>query len=1324
MSFSYDSTVLIERLGWTLIHSLWQLALVALLAMVLARVMHRTAASTRYLMLVSMLVLVVALPVVTWCVLPLEQQATLDGSAIDDSSEVELAVAPREPVPFDAEMLAASVPVEAGAPVVEPPAASSTGPVEPLRTRIRSALEPWLNVIVAGWLAGACLFALRPVLSCWTVWRLRRIGVSPVSDDVAAALERVSRQVGLTRTVRLLRSSVADVPMVLGYLRPVILLPLSVASGLPAGQLDAILAHELAHIRRHDYLVNMVQTLIETVFFYHPAVWWLSLRIRGERENCCDDAAVAVTGSRVAYGRALLALEDLRAANPVLALGSHGGSLSNRIRRLFAVDGQRSSLGSAGLTLVSLAALLVGAGIWAAAVADERESLPWGVEQNGLVCRIVPVDGAMGDEAVDTNRAVAEFAKPDDIAFAVELKNVSDKPITVLGVRDGKSDGNENGKLNTSFVAPNLFAFEFTNADGNRVRRTERLFADNTQFMIVRSASTHELSPNQSLKFLLRPTGFRRPMDYRLTSGDYCVKVRYHGPRQEVLDQVAKHWPDEPHLKAWTHEVTSNVASFLVASDPELLQPKLVWGAEKDGLRAAVEFRVPPGTDGEPNRPPGVLLETSLQAIFHVKNVSDKPITFVSESGRQGDEVHVTNVAGENVEVRSAFFSGWPVDVRWNLQPGDVAQLPVLTPSLNDLDQPGQYRVKFTIRFNSRTKEDGSGNVVFPAPGDYHSVLDTVKTPLFLTKELSEVSPYGEIHGRLIDEESGKPVRNAVVACGAIVNDSGRGGGDRTVTDSAGNYRLRPPSPGIYTVWLRKHPRSERAMAPADDGVLVEAGKIASSELRVFSGRYLAGKVVDEDGKPVEHIVVKCQVPHSSTPQKVRAKADGSFAFYVPPCRVHVSTCEEVEKTNSNLSGAGRYANASVDVPRNGPPEPVILTLSREPMPFGSPEWLKRSTPGTEIVGQQLADDVTGVVVDSQGNPIAGALVIKVGGPIVETNESGEFHLEVRKGTQFIMHAFRPGYHVWFGTPTSGDELKIVLERSNARRTVAESAKPDGSELSAIDRIKDAIESNYAAINDHEFVYHAKRMNADGEYGESKRTYRIHIPEEGHPWQYLVSETERPVDGEFETNRFAAFNGKHSWVYLRAPPERVARGRCIKIAGYSWDLHIEDYYQQLLTKSIVGMSFTTLTPDAYDRFWEQKKDKFEYQGQRTLDGHDVLMFKSDFGRGDIWDFHLSAPPHSMYVLVKRTRSADNEVLELIEIEEIGQADGFVYPKKGRWYKAPRAPIPEPKVKQELDVLDFSFDVVEVRHLDSVSQEDWFPEIPAGTSVSDQVGRGE
>ena len=133
--------------------------------------------------------------------------------------------------------------------------------------------------------------------------------------------------------------------MVIGWLRPVVLVPAGLLAGLTPHQLEAVLAHELAHIRRHDYLVNLLQNIVETFFFYHPAVWWISRQIRTEREHCCDDLAAAVCGSTLDYARALTALAELRHTSGVFGLAATGGSLVNRIARLAGVGNPEPRLG-------------------------------------------------------------------------------------------------------------------------------------------------------------------------------------------------------------------------------------------------------------------------------------------------------------------------------------------------------------------------------------------------------------------------------------------------------------------------------------------------------------------------------------------------------------------------------------------------------------------------------------------------------------------------------------------------------------------------------------------------------------------------------------------------------------------------------------------------------------------------------------------------------------------------------------------------------------------------------------------------------------------
>jgi hypothetical protein len=141
-------------------------------------------------------------------------------------------------------------------------------------------------------------------------------------------------RVGVSRPVQLFISSLVEVPTVVGWLKPVILVPVGALAGLPPNHVEALLAHELAHIRRYDYLVNVLQNVAEAVLFYHPAVWWVSSQVRAERELCCDDIAVRASGDVLTYVHALAELESYRPAQSRHVLAANGGSLLNRIRRL------------------------------------------------------------------------------------------------------------------------------------------------------------------------------------------------------------------------------------------------------------------------------------------------------------------------------------------------------------------------------------------------------------------------------------------------------------------------------------------------------------------------------------------------------------------------------------------------------------------------------------------------------------------------------------------------------------------------------------------------------------------------------------------------------------------------------------------------------------------------------------------------------------------------------------------------------------------------------------------------------------------------------
>ncbi len=338
-----------QAIGWALVQFIWQGALIGVLTAALLALLRRSAADVRYVVSTISLALMLTMPVVT----AMQSFSAVARPRVDASPAP---AAPRTGVRIGfQEVISSPEPAGAAAPLafVSPAAAA------------RDPLERWLPVLVGVWLAGVAMLTLR-LFSGWLwVQRMKSHGARPAAAAIEVLAQRLIRRLHIRRGVRLLESSIVDVPTVIGWVKPVVLLPASALAGLTPLQLEAILAHELAHIRRHDYLVNLLQTVVETLLFYHPAVWWVSRRIRVERENCCDDLAVSLCGDPVTYAAALAEMEGMRGAKGRLVLAANGGSLLQRVRRLL---GAPSHAGRAPGWLAAGLAVLVIVGIAAGAV--------------------------------------------------------------------------------------------------------------------------------------------------------------------------------------------------------------------------------------------------------------------------------------------------------------------------------------------------------------------------------------------------------------------------------------------------------------------------------------------------------------------------------------------------------------------------------------------------------------------------------------------------------------------------------------------------------------------------------------------------------------------------------------------------------------------------------------------------------------------------------------------------------------------------------------------------------------------------------------------
>ncbi|HJV48960.1 MAG TPA: transglycosylase SLT domain-containing protein [Geothrix sp.] len=202
--------------------------------------------------------------------------------------------------------------------------------------RVEAALHPHLPRLVALWALGAGLMAVRLGGGVALSLRWKRQGI-PAPRPWQDKVDALARRMGILRKVRLLLLNHGDTPMALGLWKPVVLVPASLLSGVPPDCLEALLAHELAHVGRLDYLGNLLQGIVETLLFFHPAVWWLSARIRDEREELADHLAVRHLGDARRLALALDALDDFQAAIPrplFPALAARGGRLITRIERL------------------------------------------------------------------------------------------------------------------------------------------------------------------------------------------------------------------------------------------------------------------------------------------------------------------------------------------------------------------------------------------------------------------------------------------------------------------------------------------------------------------------------------------------------------------------------------------------------------------------------------------------------------------------------------------------------------------------------------------------------------------------------------------------------------------------------------------------------------------------------------------------------------------------------------------------------------------------------------------------------------------------------
>jgi beta-lactamase regulating signal transducer with metallopeptidase domain len=321
---------LMQTLAWSLLHFLWQGAAIAAVAAAFMFVLRTPA--TRYLIGMGALVLMLVSFATTF---------TLMSAAPSDALSMGADYAPAA---------ASNSTLEAAA-IYSPDFAPTAAGTDSIA---------W---IARGWLAGVFLFALRIAFGLMVLEQLRRRNLIALPEDLAVRFRVLQHRLGIRRVIRYCECQLLRVPAVIGFFRPVVLLPVRALTGLTTEQLEAVVAHELGHIKRFDVAVNFFQVITETLFFFHPAVWWLNKRIRADREDCCDDVAITACGSTVSYARALATMEDWRDV-PHFAMAATGSPVAARVARLLGIRQDKTSARTAGVVTASLVlatALLAGA---------------------------------------------------------------------------------------------------------------------------------------------------------------------------------------------------------------------------------------------------------------------------------------------------------------------------------------------------------------------------------------------------------------------------------------------------------------------------------------------------------------------------------------------------------------------------------------------------------------------------------------------------------------------------------------------------------------------------------------------------------------------------------------------------------------------------------------------------------------------------------------------------------------------------------------------------------------------------------------------------
>ncbi len=403
MNLTFLQNEFVLALCWTLIHSIWQGLLLAAATGIVMVSTRRSHPRKRYTILTGLFFLFITGAVITFC--------RELGLAASHASTVSTELLAQQIVPIN-EITNATV--------------NSSVPSQTILQRFTDYFNTHAALIVTIWFIVFMAKFLKLSANLVYVQRLKSYKVYEPADEWKEKIQELMRKLGIHKKIRLMESGIVKVPVTMGMLKPVILLPFGLLSHLPADEIEAILLHELAHIQRRDYFVNLLQSLAETIFFFNPALLWLSSMIREERENCCDDLAIAVTNNKTNFINALISFQEYHFSNPShsMAFPGNKNQLLNRVKRI--ISDRNKTLNAAEKSVISFGIALLILFSFVAA-----QNAPLKQDKTAQKEKVTPAPAGKRMNPAAKPKAVPGSIQSDGTGLSPDLSLVSNK-ITAL----------------------------------------------------------------------------------------------------------------------------------------------------------------------------------------------------------------------------------------------------------------------------------------------------------------------------------------------------------------------------------------------------------------------------------------------------------------------------------------------------------------------------------------------------------------------------------------------------------------------------------------------------------------------------------------------------------------------------------------------------------------------------------------------------------------------------------------------------------------------------------------------------------------------------